>query len=364
MEKQLTMLSYICDEQEVMLSILNQYPNNMDEVVNDIPKTTQEWLALGTGSSINAMRSAKYYIEQKAQVRIDIQEPYNYCHYETINPHLDLILGISQSGQSTSTIEALEKIKKQSTLTSVAVTSIPDSEITAATHTTLNIGCGRERVGYVTLGFTSTVLSLMLFGLRLGVKKGLVSTEAEAKEIELFKSESLKINDIIKKSMSFFETHREDFQLSQRFSAVGYGGVVGTVKEMETKFSETVRVASQGYELEAFMHGPYLEVNKEHRIFFVETPSLRLEKLHLLKAYEEKCSCHVFTITTQKDSLDERTLSLDINLDEYQAPYLMIIPFQVLAWFIAKEKGIDLTKRIYTDFAQSVHSKTTVQDYV
>lgn len=363
MEKKLTMFTYICEEQETMLSILNGYPKNVDNVIAQVSIDSQEWLALGTGSSINAMRSAKYYIEKMAKVRIDIQEPYNYCQYETMNPNLDLVLGISQSGQSTSTISALEKIKTQSALVSVAITSIPDSEITKATTVSLDIGSGRERVGYVTLGYTSTVLSLMLLGLRLGVKKGLVSKVQEQAEIELFKSESLKINDIINKTTQFFKKHKQNFKEANRFSAVGFGSFVGTVKEMETKFSETVRVASQGYELEAFMHGPYLEVNSEHRIFFVETASERLNKLHLLKAYESKCTDHVFTITTNKQE-DDYTLSLDIHLDEYQAPYLMIIPFQVLCWFIAKEKGIDLTKRIYTDFAKSVESKTTVQDYV
>ena len=42
----------------------------------------------------------------------------------------------------------------------------------------------------------------------------------------------------------------------------------------------------------------------------------------------------------------------------------MVIPFQIMAWYIAKSKGIDLTHRIYTDFSQAVNSKTQVQDYV
>lgn len=363
-ENKPTMLSYINEEQSVMLKILEHYPSNVDSVVAGIAKNSQEWLALATGSSINAMKSAKYYIEKMAQVRIDIQEPYNYCNYETINPHLDLVLGISQSGQSTSTIAALEKIKNYSKLTSIAVTSIPNSEITASTSLTLDVGCGKERVGYVTLGFTATVLSLMLLGLRLGVKKGIVSANEETKEIQKFKAATTKINKIIKKTEDFVNKHNDDFKEAIRFSSIGYGATVGTAKEMETKFSETVRVASQGYELEAYMHGPYLEVNPEHRIFFIETPSPRLSKSNLLKAYESRHTEHVFTITTAQSKTDDKTLALDLDLDEYQAPYLLIIPFQVMAWYIAKSKGIDLTKRIYTDFSQAVQSKTTVQDYV
>lgn len=365
MEQKPTMLSYILQEEKTMLSILESYPSaKMDHLVNKVGGKSTEWLVLATGSSINAARSAKYYIERMSKVRIDIQEPFNYCHYETINPNLDLILGISQSGQSTSTIEAMERIKTSAGTPLMAVTSIPDSEITRLTDLVLDIGCNRERVGYVTMGFTATVLSLMLFGLRLGVKRGCISAHEEEQEISVLVRETKKISAIISKTDAFFECHKQDFKDAPRFSAIGYGPAVGTVKEMETKFSETVRVPSQGFELEAYMHGPYLEVNPQHRIFFLETNSPVKPKELLLKAYESKHTAHVFTITTDKTGADDKTLALDLNLNEWKAPYLLIIPFQLLAWHIAKAKGIDLTQRIYTDFSQAVKSKTTVQDYV
>ena len=155
--------------------------------------------------------------------------------------------------------------------------------------------------------------------------------------LEKINTVTTKINKIIKKNETFVSQYNDDFKDAVRFSVIDYGATVGTAKKMETKFSETIRVASQGYKLEAYMHGPYLEVNLEHRIFFIETPSPRLSKAKLLKA-----------------------LALDIALDEYQAAYLLIILFQVMTWCIAKSKEIDLTKWIYTDFSQAVKSKTAV----
>lgn len=347
-----TMLSYIYSEEAQMKAILATYPANFEAAT--ALSETQEWLVLGTGSSINAAYSAKYYIEKMADVRMDIQEPFNFTHYEKVSPHIQSVLGISQSGQSSSTIEALQKINAEHSLPTLAVTSRPESEITKFTTNVLDIGSGQERVGYVTVGFTATVLSLMLLGLRIGVKKGLISAEQEAAELTTFAQMTEQIQSIIDKTEAFFELNKADFKAAPRFSAVGYGPAVGTVKEMETKFSETVRVPSQGIELEAFMHGPYLEVNPEHRIFFVETPSPVLTKATLLKQYEAKQTSHVFTLTTEA-STDSKTLGLDYKMDELKAPYLLIIPFQILAWRIATEKGIDLTKRIYTDFSQAVH---------
>ncbi|MBC1611715.1 sugar isomerase, partial [Listeria welshimeri] len=132
--------------------------------------------------------------------------------------------------------------------------------------------------------------------------------------------------------------------------------------EFETKFSETVRVPSQGLDLEAFMHGPYLEVNPQHRIFFLETISEVTERLVLLRNYESKYT--PFTYTVKFGTADnDRTLSIPADLNEYQAPFLMVLPFQILAHHIAELKGNKLTERIYTDFGVAMKSKTKPGDY-
>ncbi|WP_413537700.1 SIS domain-containing protein [Enterococcus malodoratus] len=362
-----TMLSYILEEQEILTAAINAYPTNIDAAINGLSLDNENWLVLGTGSSINAAKSAKYYIEKMANIKLAIEEPYNFTHYEKIDPQLQVVLGISQSGQSTSTIEAMDKINNHHAVHTMAVTSIPNSEITKVTTSTLDILSGRERVGYVTVGFSATVLALMLVGLRIGVKKGLITSQQETDELKEFLELTSRFNHVIEQSTTFFETHREDFQLAQRFTSIAYGPAVGTAKEMETKFSETIRVPSTGVELEAFMHGPYLELNSEHRLFFIETPAKPeiIEKARLLKAYEQKHTQHVFTISLRSNEAeDENTLALGNCPDEFKAPYLAIVPFQVFCWYISREKGIDITNRIFTDFSQAVKSKTAVQDYV
>lgn len=362
-----TMLSYIMEEQETLTKIIDKYPENIDQALNGLAIEADNWLVLGTGSSINAAQSAKYYIEKTAGIKLSIEEPYNFTHYETIDPALQVVLGISQSGQSTSTIEAINKITAHHTVHTMAVTSIPDSEITKEITTTLDILSGRERVGYVTLGFSATVLALMLLGLRTGVKKGLISTEKEQTELADFLAMTQRFNETITKSTAFFEKHRQDFKEAPRFTSIAYGPAVGTAQEMEIKFSETIRVPSQGVELEAFMHGPYLEINPTHRLFFIDTPAKPeiIEKAGLLKAYEQRHTEHVFTLSLRlEESADAYTLALGSYEDEFKAPYLAILPFQVFCWYISREKSIDITQRIFTDFSQAVKSKTTVQDYV
>jgi glucoselysine-6-phosphate deglycase len=56
------------------------------------------------------MQSAKYYMEKAAGISIEIQEPFNFTHYEKLKPSIDFILAVSQSGHSYSTIEAIQKV--------------------------------------------------------------------------------------------------------------------------------------------------------------------------------------------------------------------------------------------------------------
>ncbi|MBC1285882.1 SIS domain-containing protein [Listeria booriae] len=352
-----TMMTYILEQESMANTILEQYPTNLPAKL-----TGKEWLVLATGSSLNAIKSAKYYMEHVADLRITVEEPFNYRYYEKISPHTDLVIGVSQSGESTSTIEAIDHIRKTNDIPTLSFTGKMESELAQLADDTVDIGCGQERVGYVTKGFTATVLTLMLTALHFGTQTGYISTEQENAELAMFRAATNAIPTVIAQTETFFEQFEREFIAAPRFTAIGYGPAVGTCKEIETKFQETIRVPSQGLDLEAFMHGPYLEVNPEHRIFFLETESIIKERLELLRAYEEKHTAYTYTVKFG-NSTNPRTLVLPDVIDEWKAPYLLAIPFQILAHHIAEAKGNKLTERIYTDFGVSVKSKTKPGDY-
>jgi Glucosamine 6-phosphate synthetase, contains amidotransferase and phosphosugar isomerase domains len=361
-----TMLTYINQEASVMTKILDTYPQQIDAVIDSKLLTSQSWLLLGIGSSYNAALSAKYYIEEKANVLVDLQQPYNYSNYDMVDPNLEVAVGISQSGQSTSTIDAIKKLSEENIYT-IGVTSQPGKELSDACQRTLDILTGREQVGYVSLGFTATVLSLMLLGLRVGVKKGLISIDQESTELEEFRNIVAHFDETITKTTDFFKENESDFQNAYQFSGIAYGPSVGSIKELETKFTETVRVPADGNELEAFMHGPYLSINPEHRLFFITTnakPNVKSKADSLIR-YESQYTKHIFEINyTDQPNNSEKVLNLMNIADETKVPFLGGLPIQVLSWYITKSRGIDLSKQIFTDFSEKVHNKTEFQNYV
>lgn len=352
-----SMMTYIQEQHQVLKNILAGYFEGLPAI-----RDKKAWLILATGSSINAAQSAKYYIEKISHARVSIAEPFHYQLFEKHNPSVDLIMGVSQSGESTSTLNAIRFLKKNSNASTYGVTSKMDSELAKSVDTAVDIQNGEERVGYVTKGYTATVLTLMLLGLRSARADSLITAEQEQTELAKFSAAIDAIPALIADTETFYQTWKEELVPSPRFTCIGYGPAVGVCQEMATKFAETVRVPSQGIEMETFMHGPYFEVNPQHRIFFLEVASVARDRLLLLRDYEKKCTPFIYSLKIGKSD-DPRTLSINAEIEECIAPLIMVIPFQIFAHHIAEDKGNNLAQRIYTDFGVSVKSKTKPGDY-
>ena len=102
------------------------------------------------------------------------------------------------------------------------------------------------------------------------------------------------------------------------------------------------------------MHGPYLEANAEHVMFFIEdAPNPRLRAL---RDYMAPAVNQAFLITLTDEGA-ENTLALNCRLPHLLSPLLLIIPLQILAWRTACAKGIDLSVRIFDDFDRVLKSK-------
>ena len=96
--------------------------------------------------------------------------------------------------------------------------------------------------------------------MKLGYQKHqLTKVEVEEELAKLTKAIQ-EIDSVIYKTEQFWQK-RKRINRGTRFIAIGYGPNIGTAKEFETKFTETVRLPSQGFEVEAYMHGPYLEAD-------------------------------------------------------------------------------------------------------
>ena len=218
----------------------------------------------------------------------------------------------------------------------------------------LDINCGIEPVGFVTLGFSATVLNLLLIALLAGEAQGTLDARARETTLSALHDLTRALPEVIRRSEAFITRHQAVLAAAPRYVAIGYGGLTGVAKEFETKFTETVRRPSSGVELEAYMHGPYLEANQEHLLLFIEAaPHPRLAALRDYMRPHVKAA---FTLSAEGDS-SENQLGLNYPIDPLLAPLLLIVPVQIMAYRVATLKGINLSVRIFDDFDQVLQSK-------
>ncbi len=350
-----TMMSYIEQESAVLGAITHKYPQSLAPLAEWLAqRQVNRVLILATGSSLNAALCARYYFETRFGILVEIKEPWSFCHYERLDPTTDLVLAITQSGKSASTIAAIDKVQRAGT-PAFCLTSDPQSPAAQAAQAVLDIGTGIETVGFVTRGFSATVLNLLLIALLIAQKQQLMTAQQTAAELREIQTLAAALPAIIAQTERFFIRHQKLLAEHARFVAVGYGALLGVAKEFETKFTETVRQPSSGFELEAYMHGPYLEANDDHVMFFIDSD--HHPRLQALRDYMRPAVAAAFMVTMGPDNGDEQTLALDLAVQHHFAPLALIVPFQILAWRTAGLKGIDLSVRIFDDFDRVLKSK-------
>lgn len=353
-----TMYTYILEEEEVCKKVLKERKEKTAPFLEILKNNNSDKLVfLATGSSVNALNCAKYYIENMLNMEVQIKMPGTFIYYDKVFDKDSIVIAISQGGKSTSTIDALKKAKEMGAKDVLVVTGNVDSPICSYVSKVIDINCGEEKVGYVTKGFTATVLTLMLMALEGAYLKNKIDEEIYNLEIMKLEKVISKIPDTIKKSNDWYEANKEEFALAKRMKTVGYGPSVGVASESNTKIAETVRIPISSFELEEYTHGPYLELKDDHYMFFLKTYGDMKERIDKLEEYSKRTTNYCYTITYEETAHDKKTLALGYDEDEDFSTLLFVIPIQILSYRLAEDKGIPLGIRIFTDFHSCLSSK-------
>ncbi|WP_312394213.1 SIS domain-containing protein [Mixta calida] len=349
-----TMMHCIESEPEILARILNEYETTLAPVRQRLAQgPVRRLLILATGSSMNAAQCAAFAFSQWAGVQVEIKEPYPFTHYERLDEQADWIVALSQSGKSHSTLQAQRKAQAAGRQV-WSLTSDPHSPLACEADALLDINCGIEPVGFVTVGFSATVLNLLLMAMMIGEAQGELGAARRESLLQSLRALTRYLPETMRRTDAFIDRHQTLLAQATRYVAIGYGALAGVAQEFETKFTETVRCPSSGFELEAYMHGPYLEANASHLLLFIEdAPNSRSAAL---RNYMRPHVRAALTLSAQGDG-DETTLALDFPLDPLLAPLLLIVPVQIMAYRVATLKGIDLGVRIFDDFDKVLQSK-------
>ena len=286
------------------------------------------------GTSDNAAHFGRYLLEICTGIPVSLAAPSIYTLYET-EPNLKdaLVIGISQSGESTDTNMVLHHARCQGALT-VGITNEPKSSMVKIAEQVFLVLAGKERSVAATKTYTGQVLLLYMLAHALGA---------------CFRSEDL--YRLPQWASSAIELQPEIRALSERYRFMDHAVVVGrglnysNAFEFALKMKETCYVVAEGFSSADFLHGPIAMIEQAFPVFLfgpfgVTWPSMKemLERLGKLKAETLLITDASNRQATRKST---RLLQIPARIPEIFSPIPYIVPAQMLCAFLAEQKGFD-----------------------
>lgn len=337
------MYNYICETPLVLTYIIN----NRKEIVNEFIKTykdknIEQIYLIGSGTSYHAGLSAKNYLEQILNIKVFCMYPTQFARSEKVFNKNTLVIGISQGGQSLSTVEGLDAATNNGLMTA-AVSENPAALIFEHAQTQTQIEVGNEKCGAKTKGYAGSTVTLMMMLSELALEKGILSEE----KFECYKERMFSVIEnipiIIDVSIQWYSRIKDEFLPAKRIIVVGYDGYYADVLEGALKILETVRQGVTGYDIEEFFHGIYNSINESAYIFYLGSEGDYKERTLKLIEILKEWTPHHYLISSPDSIVHETDKDCIVQFieDPLFSPWEYIIPMQVLACLASQDLGIN-----------------------
>jgi glucosamine--fructose-6-phosphate aminotransferase (isomerizing) len=302
-------------------------------------------IMVACGTSWHAGLIAEYVFEELCRIPVEVEYASEFRYRNPVIHKGDIIIAISQSGETADTLVAIEKAKEQGAII-FGVLNVVGSSIARASHSGAYTHAGPEIGVASTKAFTAQLTVLMMVALKIAASKGTISQERylhllnELHEVPGKVEVALKLNDQVREIAAKYANTHDVLYLGR-----GYNFPVAL--EGALKLKEISYIHAEGYPAAEMKHGPIALVDETLPVIFVATRDSYYEKIvsniQEIKARKGK----VIAIVTEGDEMIS-ALADDIiempEADEIVAPIINVIPLQLLAYYIGVHKGLDVDK--------------------
>lgn len=301
------------------------------------------FIIVACGTSWHAGLIGKQLIEQWAKVPVEVEYASEFRYRNPVILPGDVVIAISQSGETADTLAAFELAKKNGALC-FGIVNVVGSSIARASDTGIYIHVGPEIGVASTKAFTGQVTVLTLFALALAHERGTISQQEYEESVEELARIPDKMkavlakNDEIKK-IALTLTYAENALYMGR----GYNYPVAL--EGALKLKEISYIHAEGYPAAEMKHGPIALIDEDMPVVFVATHHQLYKKI-LSNIEEVKArNGRIIAIVTEGDeavsSIAEATVAVPSTLAPL-APLLSVIPLQLIAYHVAVSKGLNV----------------------
>jgi len=300
-------------------------------------------LIVGCGTSWHAGLVGEYLFEDLARIPVEVEYASEFRYRNPIIRESDMVMAISQSGETADTLAAIELAKSKGA-TIFGICNVVGSSIPRASDAGAYIHAGPEIGVASTKAFTAQVTALILIATAIGQKKGVLSKDRVRNilnELELIPSKierALETNDLVKYIAAEFKDAKNFLYLGRN-----YGFPVAL--EGALKLKEISYIHAEGYPAAEMKHGPIALIDEEMPVVVIATNHSNYEKvlsnIQEVKARKGK----IIAIATEGDQIMKTMADYVIEIpdcEECMVPLLATIPLQLLSYYIAVMRGCNV----------------------
>ena len=297
------------------------------------------------GTSWHAGLIAEYIFEELCRINVEVEYASEFRYRNPVIHQGDVIIAISQSGETADTLVAIENAKAKGAII-LGVVNVVGSSIARASHGGAYTHAGPEIGVASTKAFTAQLAVLTMIALKLAHLKGTIDDERYMYLLN-------ELNDIpekaayVLKSKDKIKALAEKYKNARDFLYLGRGYNFPVALEGALKLKEISYIHAEGYPAAEMKHGPIALVDEDLPVVFVATKDAYHEKtvsnMQEIKARKGR----VISVITEGDetstSLSEDVMTIP-EADEIMAPMLSVITLQLLSYYIGVMKGCDVDK--------------------
>ena len=319
----------------------------MAGVENNLEKLTQanRIVMIACGTSWHAGLVAEYIFEELCRIPVEVEYASEFRYRNPVIHPGDVIIAISQSGETADTLVAIEKAKQQGAFI-FGIVNVVGSSIARASHAGAYTHAGHEIGVASTKAFTAQLAVLTMVALKIANQKGTISEERYLHLLKELHDVPEKVREILK-STDPIRMLAAKYKDARDFLYLGRGYNFPVALEGALKLKEISYIHAEGYPAAEMKHGPIALVDENLPVVFVATKDSYHEKvvsnMQEIKARKGRVISVITTGDELSASLSESVMAVP-EADEIVAPMLSVIPLQLLAYYIGVLKGCDVDK--------------------
>ncbi len=301
-------------------------------------------IIIACGTSWHAGLIGEYLIEEFARINVEVEYASEFRYRNPIISEKDVVIAISQSGETADTMAALKLAKERGAFI-YGICNVVDSSIARITDAGSYTHAGPEIGVASTKAFTAQLTVLSMIALKLGKHNGTLGNAEFMSLISELDALPKKIEETLENTHEIVKEISKDFVNSQNFLYLGRGYNYPSALEGALKLKEISYIHAEGYPAAEMKHGPIALIDENMPIVIIAPKKGHYDKIvsnvQEIKARKGKVIAVVNKGDVQVSSMSDYVIEIP-ETSECFSPIIAALPLQLLAYYIAVYRGANV----------------------